>query len=228
MNNIERKEINNIKLEEIGVPFSNGLMKHLQENNVNTLKDFLEYADNEIKTKGEKLKDYSADGIHKELLGTAKILRCKYLGEDPKIKLESTSIYEELRIIGFSHGLFNALNRYTRRHVEEFRFENHRDLTLEEYLEHYMDKKLLLHVQNLGQEKAKEYIAKTTIILDYYKDKKRTLIENEGYEDSQELTELVRVNEELKELLKQKEALDNKINQLRQRQSELQKVITKK
>lgn len=196
MNNIIKEEVKDIKIEEIPIGISNGLLKTFEKYNIKTLNEIIDFANS------SKLKiTQTNEGIRDELNGLARLLKCKYYNEDPMIDLQDSKIVYNLTKMGFSRGSYNSLVRNF--HTNEYD-------TFEKYLDNAINHINSSWIHGIGKEKKYEIISKINIVLNYYKNKDNNNITVEN--NTEGLLELVSLNEELKELIAKRNELDSQIN----------------
>ena len=185
-------EIANIHIRDLYEFFSSNAQTTLEEAKIHTLGDLFKLSEKQ---------DFARYFIDKkafnEIFGTAKILRCKFLGEDPLISIESEEL-EPLELyhkLGFSTRVINAL-----RH-------NPYCTSTKSFLEKVTSpdaEKKLKGIRNLGPNGAKEVITKTNIVIDYYKNKESLKTDNT------EETAIQELNDELQKLI----AIRNRYEQM--------------
>lgn len=200
VNNISytQEEVYNIKIEEVEIFFSSWNMKFLKNRGINTLGQLFKFVDNENNFRNiPKIKE-------DEIVNTTNILRCKYLNEDPEFDLDSKDTHNyEKKTFDQTHQLINmglSGSNLLRQIV------NHRKDTLKETLEYFVITNNISNLTGVGPKRKKEFVAKATIILDYYKEK-----DDDHKRDIEELTNL---NNKLNELIEKKKLLDKEINSI--------------
>lgn len=186
-------EIANIYIRELYEFFSNNAQNTLEEANIHTLGDLFKLSE-----KQDFARYFIDRKAFNEIFGTAKILRCKFLGEDPFINIDSEELepLELYQKLGFSTRVINALrhNPYctsTRSFLEKVTSPD--------------AEKKLKGIRNLGQNGAKEVIAKTRIVIEYYKNKENIKTANT------EETAIQELNEELQKLIAIRDRYDQMI-----------------
>ncbi|MBQ6323538.1 MAG: hypothetical protein IJI22_01760 [Bacilli bacterium] len=185
-------EIANIYIRDLYEFFSSNAQTMLEKAGIHKLGELLNLSE-----RSDFARYFSDKKAFGEVLGTVKILRCKFLGEDPLIdinseELEPLELYQKL---GFSTRVINALRRTLYCTNAKTFFERITSSDIESKLK---------GIRNLGSGGAKEVIIKTNIVIDYYKNKDNVKTDDDTQKEIQEL------NEELQELI----AMRNRYDQL--------------
>ena len=94
------KEIANISINSLSSYFSRDALNYLREKNIKTFEQLCNYVNHP-----EKILEYKNNNIRQEIIGTTKILKCKYLNEDPLINIndDGTYVYEISNTFGLSY-----------------------------------------------------------------------------------------------------------------------------
>lgn len=111
----------------------------------------------------------NGQSIRKDMLNIIKLLKCKYLNEDPKINFKITERLPFYEQFGFSRQVISCLCRS-------------RDFNPDKFIELlYSDSNKLRNITRLGEAGYGEILYKMSIILNYYKSKYKSETEqNEG------------------------------------------------
>lgn len=187
-----------IQLEEIKILFSNGLYKILEAQGITTVKELFDFTKNP-----RDITSIINENFYDELLNTVKLLKCKYLNEDPEIDLKSTNTRKNFDKLGLSTRTYNALIRYSGMST----YTN-----LEEYLKAYCNDKSLCRINGMGATAKKEFMAKSKIVLDYYEKNNSKEIKVNKNPNSDDIKTLIALNAELKELNKKREEIQTQID----------------
>lgn len=212
------KEYKDISLMSLSMYFSIAVINALAKMNIVTLEDLFVAS-----TKQEFISLCYKSKFCNEILGTTKILKCKYLNEDPGIDIsdEEQPFISYARMLGFSTRAINVLRRSGWSDYSFKRF-------IERMCEDDIDQRLS-RLRNMGDNTKAEILLKVTIITDYYSKKKEENVSNQDEEiNSSELSNIKKLYDELKQLLNQRKLLDNKIenimNQLNNSVDETEKI----
>ena len=168
--------------------------------------------------------------ITNEILGAIKLLRCKYLDEDPLIEEDDSLDMETIRYkFGFSIRVWNALIRYGFNWKENLKFfETMRNQEERDYV--------LRRIRNMGPVGIEEVINKTQIVFDYHDRHKAKETESSDVEKHHEHSntetashtgetleslneELLRLREEMQRLTARTDEILSKIQQKMMEQS---------
>lgn len=111
----------------------------------------------------------NGQSIRKDMSNIIKLLKCKYLNEDPKINFKITERLPFYEQFGFSRQVISCLCRS-------------RDFNPDKFIELlYSDSNKLRNITRLGEAGYGEILYKMSIILNYYKSKYKSETEqNEG------------------------------------------------
>jgi len=147
------QDYNNIRLESITGLLRERTLNTLIQNGIITVGNLFEsYENNNI------LSFISADGsFYNEITSVVKLLKCKYLGVDPKINFNNGNNRDFFYSLGFTNPVCNSLIRAGYNRTNFFDLLNTPDF-----------EKKLVNVRYLGKRDVKEIVYKTSIILNYY------------------------------------------------------------
>jgi len=208
------KDFNNIILTNINGIFDEFTIKTLNNYGIKTLDDLFQQS-----TKPGFINIFSSTKskkIHNQLIPAIRLLRCKYLNEDPLIPLNTDNDSEFLESFGFSVRAYNCLKRagigngnskYAKENLES------KEYHLLEIIKSNTCVQRLSKIINIGENTLLEIITKATIASDYYSKKKQ---ETKDYQtdDLQELfIELQRLIEESKKISEQINIVQEKIQE---------------
>ena len=187
-------EIANIYIQDVHEYFSSNAQAALESIGIYTLGELLS-----VSSKKEFAKELADKKVFSEIIGTIKILRCKYLNEDPLIDLndEELDLPELFKSLGFSTRATNCLMR------SAFCRDSKSFL---EKLSSPSAAQDLKGVRNLGRGGSLEVMTKVKVVLDYYRNK-----ENQD-SASNPLDELKELNQELQRLIAIRDKYDSLIN----------------
>ena len=162
---------NNVNLKSLRLDAEKGLMsqrllKVLENLGITTVGDLLEQTKN-FDEFSKKLPN--GQSIRKDMSNIIKLLKCKYLNEDPKINFKITERLPFYEQFGFSKQVISCLCRS-------------RDFNPDKFIELlYSDSNKLRNITRLGEAGYGEILYKMSIILNYYKSKYKSETEqNEG------------------------------------------------
>lgn len=151
---IEYKEIS---ISDLGSRyFSIPAIKLLNEVNIYTLQDLFLYEETDIKEILSKARVTVNIQTQNEIIGTRRILRCKYLNENPKIPFNTPNRLDIAVDFGLSARAVNALY-----------YGKYDSLKLYDIIRNNEYGKLTI-VRNIGPNVSEEIKTKTSIAYDYY------------------------------------------------------------
>ena len=165
-NNINNVNLKSLRLDAEKGLMSQSLLKVLENLGITTVGDLLEQTEN-FDEFSKKLPN--GQSIRKDMLNIIKLLKCKYLNEDPKINFKITERLPFYEQFGFSRQVISCLCRS-------------RDFNPDKFIELlYSDLTRIRNVRGLGEAGYGEILYKMSIILNYYKSKYKSEAEqNEG------------------------------------------------
>ena len=218
----------NVNLKEIEGFFGGpATFAFLEKNNINNLGKLFEFFESSNFTQQLISPYHNSDckgGIYKELSGSVKLLRYKYLGEDINIDLNSSTIMD----FGFTHKLIRPLtlfcienkysmpvclkNYYIANKWDSFLkyFQNECDFS--EFFVKFTDDVILSrfsHQRGVGKKMIEEIKFKSQIIVDWYKEK--YINKEESNLEDFTANDLKVLLDELERLMEQNKVLNEKI-----------------
>lgn len=165
---------NNVNLKSLRLDAEKGLMsqrllKVLENLGITTVGDLLEQTKN-FDEFSKKLPN--GQSIRKDMSNIIKLLKCKYLNEDPKINFKITERLPFYEQFGFSRQVISCLCRS-------------RDFNPDKFIELlYSDSNKLRNITRLGEAGYGEILYKMSIILNYYKSKYKSETEQNERNDA--------------------------------------------
>jgi len=172
-----------------------------------TLKDLFSVNEKELKQRLDNLKTIFNSSTINEIIGTARLLRCQYLDEDPKISLDDPSKLDLKIDFGFSARTAGSLLRWPE-------YVPYKVDPLEAVIN--QDYKKISRARGIGLETVEEIKLKMTILSNYYK--KRSSQEIINFENStpqkstsELLSELKQMRQEVKKTTDEKQISDSMI-----------------
>lgn len=180
----------NMRLNTIPTLFMNGTLAYLEERDIYTIGDLLNKTQNK-EFNSEVLKDSVV--FYKEITTALKLLKCKYLNIDPLVDLtinENTTMDDVCEMFGFDARVTSSVKRKGYTPKEFF------DLLKDDEMEFK-----LRTIRNLGTLGIEQIMFKTSIILNYYENKKnneKNMTEDETIESLTK--ELLQTKEEIQRL----------------------------
>ena len=194
--------------------FSNGLYKILEAQNITTLEELFNFTKNP-----RSIVSIVNENFYDELLNTVKLLKCKYLNEDPEIDLKSPNVKNSFNKLGLSTRTSNSLVRYS---------EMNKYINLEEYLLAHLNTRRLHTINGMGATAKDEFMAKAKIVLDYYEKNNSTEIKENKDPDSDDIKKLIALNTELKELNEKRKEIQSQIDEIMKKIDNLTKDMYQK
>ena len=150
-------EYKNIFLSDLGNRyFSIPAMKLLNEVNIHTLQELFSYEETDLKVKLSKARVTINIQSQNEIIGTRRILRCKYLNEDPKVSFNTPNRLNIAVDFGLSARSVNALY-----------YGKYDSLKFFDVIRNNEYSKLAL-IRNIGTTGVEEIKNKTSIAYEYY------------------------------------------------------------
>lgn len=212
------EEYANIKLDEIPNLLSVQSLKILQSLKIYTVGDL-------VKESGQKgfIAKLGKGSTITEILGTVKLLRCKYLDEDPLIDENAEiKMIDLAQKLGFSVRTINCLNRKLYCEEENAGKEFFKIMRNEDRFNFLSD------IRNMGQRGVEETISKVQIVLDYH-DRHKTKEKFNNDNANEDKTLKTKPEEETLESLQQELAqIQLQIHNLTVRSTELLAKIQEK
>lgn len=201
------QDFNNISINNLSMYFTHPILQLLEKLNIKTLGQLFKESQ-----QPNFITNIQKSAVHQELMGTIKLLRCKYLKYDPLIDIndEEMTVLEMSASLGLSTRAYNGLKRggiLYDVNVKQF-FEKMRDPSIRLKLQ---------RVRNLGEAAITEILLKVGIVIDYYdnvKNKSENIVtaENGKIEEiNPTLTEadtLESLNAELQRLREERKRID--------------------
>lgn len=195
------EEYKDISIMNLNMYFSIAVINALAKMNIATLEDLFV-----VSTKQEFISLCYKSKFRNEILGTTKILKCKYLNEDPEINIddEEQPFISYARMLGFSTRAINVLRRGG---WSDYSFKGF----IERMNEVNIDQRLS-RLRNMGDSTKSEILLKVKIITDYYSKKKDVNDSKQDSEnDSSDINNIKKLYDELKQLIDERKILDSKI-----------------
>ena len=173
-------------LKSISWFFSQTGLKHLEKYGITNLGKLFEFVDNP-----NFATLFSTSVVYREVKGTVKILKCKFLDEDPLIDEsdEEISIEDLSSMFGFTNRTANALSEAKINAKELFEIMRSETPQLE-----------LENIRYLGNSGVREIMEKVKIVMDYH----------DKHKDQDESLE--QLNAELQRLREEKRKIDEQTN----------------
>jgi len=186
-------EHNDVLLKQIENCFSNNALIMLQDYGIFTLKELFEkFSSEEFVKHFNLMRTSSNQYLQQEILGTVRLLRCKYLNEDPILDFACPEQIDIRTSFGFSARVSSSLSRMRISAKTLF------DMAEEDNFES------LYEIRNINKMGVAEVSNKVKIIYNFYKNKEP--------EDLQFLlSELKRLIEEDKKITNQIEDVQKRI-----------------
>ena len=215
-------EYRNVSLEEIEKYFSSSTFKTLKDLKVRSLCDLF----NIVEAESLDLYGGAKDNKAKEIIGTAKLLKYKYMNVDPKLDVTpSRPAYKLLIDMGVSYASYHPIACDSAMHDNALTVK-----TLFEIMESTDTSAELMKIKGFGKKAYDEIKDKCKIVSEYYKQNCEKQEEKPDSEKTeQELLEEVR---KLRETIREQETL---INNLREKQElrkprvyKIKRIITNK
>lgn len=194
-------ELKNIDINNLTVFFSTSILKQLTNYGITNLEQLFAFA-----MTPDFVTYFNRCAIWDEVSNTIRLLRCKYLHEDPLIDINDEQIESEelYKFLGFSTRSTHCLQRIDFcKNAKEF-FEKMRNP---------LERVKLNRVRNLGENSLREILEKSNIVIHYYENLK----EREERPKNLEKVELddntlESLNTELKRLQEERKRVDNRID----------------
>lgn len=197
--NFERYK--DISIMSLSMYFSIAVINALAKMNIITLEDLFTAS-----TKEEFISLCYKSKFRNEILGTTKILKCKYLNIDPEINIndEEQPFVSYVRMLGFSTRAINVLKGSG---LSDCTFKEFMTRMNEEDIDQYLS-----CLRNMGDNTKAEILLKVRIITDYYSNKKdENDLKQDTETNSSDLNNIKKLYEELRQLIDERKILDSKI-----------------
>lgn len=199
-NKINSKDYSDITIMSLNMYFSIAVRNALAKMDIITLEDLFVAS-----TKDEFISSCYKSKFCDEILGTTRVLKCKYLNINPEINIndEEQSFVSYSKILGFSTRAVNALKRGR---FADLTFKEFMIRMNEEGIEQRLDR-----LRNMGSNTKNEILLKVRIVTDYYSNKKIEDDSKQTLENNTDLSNLKKIYNELKQLINERKILDSKI-----------------
>lgn len=150
------KEFESISMNELNSFFSFGAIELLQKMNVNNLSQLFQLSDKGILDSNFPIRFYN------HIFRGIKLLRCKYLDEDPLIDIKKKNIDSNCEYLGLTVRSYTCLSRY-------FRYvSDNSNINLFDFIREPNSFVKLHKIRNMGEKSAKEVYERAMIVIDYY------------------------------------------------------------
>lgn len=210
--NFMKKNLNEISIDDLSYFFSHSALNFLMENQIYSLASFLDLAN-----MPDVLLKLTGKSFYEEITGTYRVLRCKYLNEDPFIDIyddekNSVEIFPKL---GLSVRSARALKRSYAGRIWGYSGGSKEDWSVKRFFEvmgdPHIDKKLM-NIRNLGIVSIQEILHKVQIVLEYYDtlEKDEPLVSN----SEKQIDTLESLRTELYSLIEERNQIDQKIHRI--------------
>lgn len=222
MNKTNYDVLKNITIESIEKEyFSSAASEYLKGLGINTLADLFGYDISKLYAEMQKIKAYKKqNSVIGEIIGTIKLLRCKHLGEDPKIPFDEPEKIDLATDFGFSINICNSL----------LRKYGHNSSELFEIIKNGEYDKLS-NVTGIGASRYVQLATKCSIIGGYYNKNRDQIISNRISSLSNRIDSLTEIGNlclELKTLLQEQQELNERITTVNNRIEFLENTINEK
>jgi len=192
-------EVSDIELSNVAGFFDKVTINYLNKLGIRTLEDLFREYDNPGFVHLFSAKSQNLDW----LVPAIRLLRCKYLGEDPMIDMEAENCGDFLNSFGFSNRAYNCLmwegiGNETSYHIKE-KGKPRGEYHLLEIMKSDACVDRFSRIRNMGKKTLEEIVTKAAIVVDYYSKKPQVTDDlNELFYELQRLTvERYKINEQI-------------------------------